>query len=106
MTSPLVYGSLLYMMRWNGNLSCFDAETGELIYRETVNPSSFIACPVAADGKIYLLSEDGDLYIVRAGKEFELLKKIPLGDVSLVTPGITEGMLILRTASRLIAVSE
>jgi outer membrane protein assembly factor BamB len=106
MTSPLVYNNLLYMLRWNGNLSCFDAETGELIYRETVNPSSFIACPVAADGKIYLLSEDGDLYIVRAGKEFELLKKIPLGDVSLVTPGITEGMLILRTASRLIAVSE
>ena len=106
MTSVLVYDGLLYMLRWNGNLSCFDAVTGKLIYRETVNPSSFIACPVASDGKIYMLSEDGDLYIGRAGEKFEILKKIPLGDVSLVTPGITEGMLILRTASRLIAVSE
>lgn len=106
MTSVLVYDDLLYSLRWNGNLSCFDARTGELLYRETVNPSSFIACPVASDGKIYMVSEYGDLYIARAGKSFEILKKIPLGEVSLVTPGIAEGMLILRTASRLIAVAE
>ena len=106
MTSVLVYRDLLYSLRWNGNLSCFDARTGDLIYRETVHPTSFIACPVASDGKIYMVSENGDLYIAKAGKSYELLKKIPLGEVSLVTPGITEGMLILRTASRLIAVGE
>jgi outer membrane protein assembly factor BamB len=106
MTSVLVYDGLLYQLRWNGNLSCFDARTGELIYRETVNPSSFIASPVISDGKIYLVSEYGDLYIVKTGRSYELLKKIPMGEVSLVTPGITEGMLILRTASRLIAVSD
>lgn len=103
MTSVLVYDSLLYRLRWNGSLACYDARTGEEIYQHTVNPSSFIACPVASDGRIYMVSEDGDLYIARAGREFELLKKIPLGEVSLVTPAITEGMLILRTASRLIA---
>ena len=106
MTSVLVYDGLLYRLRWNGNLSCFDPRTGEAIYRETVHPTSFIACPVAADGKIYMVAENGDLYIARAGSKYELLKKIPLGEVSLVTPGITEGMLILRTASRLIAVGE
>lgn len=105
MTSVLVYDDLLYRLRWNGNLSCFDARSGELIYSETVNPSSFIASPVASDQKIYMVSENGDLYIAEAGREFKLLKKIPLGEVSLVTPGITEGMLILRTASRLIAAS-
>jgi len=106
MTSVLVYDGLLYRLKWNGNLSCFDARTGEIIYRETVHPTSFIACPVASDGKIYMVSENGDLYIARAGKSYEILKKIPLGEVSLVTPGITDGMLILRTASRLIAVAE
>jgi outer membrane protein assembly factor BamB len=106
MTSVLVYDGLLYQLRWNGNLSCFDPRTGESFYRETVHPTSYIACPVAADGKIYMLAENGDLYIARAGKTYELLMKIPLGEVSLVTPGITEGMLILRTASRLIAVGE
>jgi len=106
MTSVLVYDGLLYQLRWNGNLSCYDPRTGEVIYRQTIHPTSFIACPVASDGKIYMLSEDGDLYIAKAGRDFELLNKIPLGDISLVTPGITEGMLIMRTASRLIAVAE
>ena len=106
MSSVLVYDSLLYLMRWNGNLSCFDARSGELIYRETVHPYSFIASPVAADGKIYLVSETGELYIVEAGRSFKILKTIPLGDISLVTPAISEGMLIFRTAGRLMAVSE
>lgn len=106
MTSVLVYDSLLYQLHWNGNLACYDARSGKEIYHQTVNPSSFIACPVIADGRIYMLSEVGDLYIAATGKEYRLLKKIPLGEISLVTPGITPGMLILRTASRLIAVSE
>jgi len=105
MSSVLVYDSLLYRLRWNGNLACFDARSGKEVYSETVYPSSFIASPVAADGKIYLLSEEGDLYIVRSGTQYKLLKKIPLGEVSLVTPSLAPGMLVLRTASRLIAVS-
>ena len=105
MTSVLVYDSLLYRLRWNGNLGCYNARTGQEIYQQTIHPSSFIACPVAADGKLYMVSEDGDLYIAATGEEYRLLKKIPLGEVSLVTPGIAPGMLILRTASRLIAVS-
>ena len=106
MTSVLVYKDLLYRLRWNGNLACFDARSGELLYRETLDPTSFIACPVASDGKIYMVAEDGDLYVAEAGRKYKLLKKIPLGEVSLVTPGISEGMLIMRTAGRLIAVSE
>ncbi len=105
MTSVVVYDNLLYRLRWNGSLSCFDARTGEAFYHETVNPSSFVACPVISDNRIYMVSEDGELYIAAAGKEYKLLNKIPLGEVSLVTPGIADGMLLLRTASRLIAVS-
>ncbi len=105
MTSVLVYDSLLYRLRWNGNLTCYEARTGREVYQKTVDPASFIACPVAADGKIYMVSEEGFLYIAQAGREYRLLKRIPLGEVSLVTPGITDGMLILRTASKLIAVS-
>ncbi len=106
MTSVLVYRDLLYRLRWNGNLACFDARSGEMLYRKTVAPTSFIACPVASDGKIYMVAEDGDLYVCEAGREYKLLQKIPMGEVSLVTPAITEGMMIIRTANRLIAVSE
>jgi outer membrane protein assembly factor BamB len=105
MSSVLVYDDLLYRLRWNGNLACFNPTSGELIYSETVNPSSFVASPVASDDRLYMVSEDGDLYIAATGKEYKLLKKIPLGEVSLVTPGIADGILVLRTASRLIGVS-
>jgi len=104
MTSVVVYEDLLYRLRWNGNLACMDARTGEKIYSEVVKPYSFIAAPVIAGGKIYLVSEEGMVYIVKAGKEYELLHKIPLGEVSLVTPGLVEDVIIFRTASRLIAV--
>ena len=104
MTSVLVYENLLYRLRWNGSLACMDARTGEKIYSEMVNPYSFIAAPVIAGGKIYLVSEEGMVYIVKAGKEYELLHKIPLGEVSLVTPGLVEDVIIFRTAGSLIAV--
>ncbi len=55
--------------------------------------------------KFIWLSEYGELYIVQSGPEYKLLKKIPLGEVSLVTPAIAPGMLVLRTASRLMAIS-
>lgn len=104
MSSVLVYDSLLYRLRWNGKLACFDARTGEQVYSENVKTYSFIASPVASDGRIYLVSETGDVYIVMAGREYELLRMIPLGEVSLVTPGIAEDMIVFRTAGRLIAI--
>ena len=106
MTSVVIYDSLLYQLRWNGNLTCMNPRTGKLHYRETIRPTSFIASPVIADQRIYLLSEEGDLYIVACGNTYKLLKKLPLGETSLVTPAISEGMLIFRTSHALIAVSE
>ena len=105
MSSVLVYDSLLYRLRWNGNLTCFDPGNGEVIYQQTVSPTSFIASPVAADGKIYMVSEAGTVYIARSGSTYELLTEIPLGEVSLVSPAIAEGMMVFRTAGKLIAVS-
>jgi outer membrane protein assembly factor BamB len=106
MSSVLVYDNLLYRMRWNGNLSCLDPRSGETLYEQTVHPSSFIASPIAADGRVYVVSETGDVYIIQAGKEFKIIHKIPLGEVSLVTPGMVPGLIIFRTASALIAVSD
>jgi outer membrane protein assembly factor BamB len=106
MSSVMVYEGLLYRMRWNGNLACMLPETGEILYEQTVHPSSFVASPVATGGKIYLVSETGDVYVIKAGPEFEILRKVPLGEASLVTPGIAPGMIIFRTASRLIAISK
>ncbi|MGW8314467.1 MAG: outer membrane protein assembly factor BamB family protein [Bacteroidales bacterium] len=103
MQTMLVYRDLLYNMRWNGNLSCYRASTGELLYRETVSPESFIASPVAADGRLYLVTELGEVHVIEAGPEYNELQMIPLGEVTLSTPAITDGMIIFRTTGHLIA---
>ncbi|MEN8122842.1 MAG: PQQ-binding-like beta-propeller repeat protein, partial [Bacteroidota bacterium] len=87
MNTMLIYDDYLYNLRWNGSLTCYNAKTGEQIYKETLTRgTSFIASPVASDGKIYLTSRDGFVYIVQAGKDFKLLSKNPLSDPIMITP--------------------
>ncbi len=107
MATPLVYGEYLYNCRWNGVLTCYEARTGNRLYQERLGggTSAFTASPVAADGKIYVISEDGDVYIVKAGSNYQMLKKNSLGEVSMATPAISEGKLLFRTKSHLIAIS-
>ncbi len=106
MQTLLVYDDLLYNLRWNGNLACFDALTGAEKYRETVSTESFIASPVAADGKIYTISEKGDVFIIEAGPSYRLIDTIALGEITLATPAITDGMIIFRTAGHLIGITK
>lgn len=105
MQTLLVYRGLLYNLRWNGNLECMDAATGEELYRETVATESFIASPVAADGKIYCVSEAGVVYILEAGPAYRVIHSIPLGEVTLSTPAIAEGMILFRTTGHLLGIS-
>jgi outer membrane protein assembly factor BamB len=104
-TTPIVYGDLLYSVSDGGVLSAFEARTGRAVYQERL-PSSFSASPVAADGKLYLSSEDGDVYVVRAGPKFELLATNPLGEPLMATPAIADNMLILRAHRHVYAVAE
>jgi hypothetical protein len=56
----------------------------------------FSASPIAGDGKIFLASEDGDVYVIRAGPLYELMAVNPMGETMIATPAISGGMLILR----------
>jgi len=67
--------------------------------------ASFSASGVAADGKLYFPSEQGDIFVVKAGPEFELLGANPVNDICMATPAISEGVLFFRTHHYLIAVS-
>jgi len=79
--SPLVYGEHLYTVSNNGILSVYDAKTGTRIYQQRVGDGgSFVASPVLAAGKLYIGSEDGDVYVVKAGAQYELLSKNPIGE--------------------------
>ncbi len=106
MQTPLVYGDLLYNCRDNGALSVYDARTGERLYQERLGSGGgFSASPVAADGKVYFSSEDGDVFVLAAGARFELLARNPMGEVTMATPAISEGMLLFRTQGHVVAVA-
>ena len=107
MATELVYRDLLYNCRWNGVLSCYQPGSGNRLYQERLGggTSAFTASPVAGDGKIYICSEEGDVYVVKGGASFELLAKNSLGEVCLATPAISEGILLFRTQRRLLAIA-
>ena len=71
---------------------------GERLYRERLGGGGgFTSSPIAADGRLYFTSEDGDVYVVRAGSEYELLAKNSMGEICLATPAISKGVLVVRT---------
>ena len=106
MQTPLLFGGLLYVSRWNGILVCLRPWTGDMVYRQRVAPGAFTASPVAGDGKIYLANEDGDVYVVGSGEEFALLATNKLNEPVLATPAISEGVLYFRTKDSLIAIGQ
>ncbi len=56
----LLYRNLLYNVNWNGTINCLDPSTGKEIYNAKLGKSkSFIASPVASDGRIYIVDEEG-----------------------------------------------
>jgi outer membrane protein assembly factor BamB len=107
MQTPLIYGDYLYNLQSNGLLTCFNALTGEQIYREQLGKmTGFSASGVAADGKLYFSSEDGDVFVVKAGPELEIISTNAMKDICMATPAISEGALYFRTHHYLIAVSD
>ena len=104
--TPLLYDGLLYVCTDNGILSAYDATTGGRVYQQRVGAGSsgFSASPVAADGRLYLASEDGDVFVVRAGRSYELLATNRMGEVTMATPAVSGGMLIVRTQTQLVGI--
>lgn len=108
MPTPIVYGDYLYVCRDNGVVACFEAKTGKKIYEERLGTgrSGFTASVIAGDGKIYFTSEDGDIYVVKAGPKFDLLATNPMGEVCMATPALSAGTLFYRTQGHLLALRE
>ena len=106
MQTPFVYGDELYVCKDNGVLTCWDAKSGEQRYRKRLTAGvGYSASGIAADGKLYYPSEEGDVHVVRAGTSFELLAVNPLGETCMAPPAVSQGMLVFRTRRRLIAVA-
>lgn len=108
MPTPVVYGDHLYTCSNQGVLTAYNAKTGERIYQERLGGKggAFTASPIASDGKIYLSSEDGDVFVVKAGAKYELLATNPVGEVMMASPAMSNGLFIVRGVKHLFAFGE
>lgn len=108
MPTPLAYGGLLYSISNQGILDCYDVKTGKSIYRNRIlhRGGGFSASPVAGGGMIYLTSEDGDIFVVKAGQEFELLATNEMGELLMATPAISEGDIFIRGQHHLFSIGK
>ena len=106
MPTPIIYGDYLFSLNNNGVLDCYDLQTGKEKYRQRIRHAGggFSASPVAADGKIYLTGEDGDIFVIKAGPEYELVAKNEIGELVMATPALSEGMMYVRAKEHLFAI--
>jgi outer membrane protein assembly factor BamB len=104
--TPLAYRGVLYVLATSGILDAYDLKTGEEIYRQrlSVIGSGFGASPVAADGKIYLVNEDGQAVVIAAGREFRHIATNSMGELMMATPALSRGVMYARGARHVIAI--
>lgn len=98
--SPLVVDGKLYMTTDLGVLTCLDAASGKELWRERLS-GNFSASPTTADGKIFLLNEEGKMLVIAAHEKYELLATNQLEGRTLASPAPVDGAIYLRTDTHL-----
>jgi outer membrane protein assembly factor BamB len=108
MCTPLVYRGLVYNVRYNGVLNVFDRKTGEKKYETRLAgaTSAFTASPIANDGRVFIASEDGQVFVIAAGPEFKVLAMNEMSTPVLATPALSDGTLLIRTQDQIMAVGK
>lgn len=106
--TPFVVGGLLYGCHDTGVVTCFDARTGEVHYSERLTSSGqgFSASPVSDGRHVYFASERGEVFPLPVGTEFKNPEPRSVGEIFMATPAISDGMLIFRTRSHVLAVGK
>ncbi len=106
MPTPLAYRGVLYVLANNGVLDAYDLSTGKEIYRQRLPlvGSGYSASPVAADGKLYLANEDGEMLVIEAGPVFKLVATNTIGESLMATPALSEGVMYVRALATLFAI--
>jgi outer membrane protein assembly factor BamB len=103
--STLLYNNVLFMINDSGILLSFDPATGNLLKQGRLKGAidKYFASPVGADGKVFLVSQDGTLSVVSAKGDWEIVSVNPLEDEVFATPAIADGRIYVRTKTQLFA---
>jgi len=106
--SPILFGDLLYTINdMQSIVSAFDARTGASLWQGRLGVATregFSASPVAMDGKVFFTNDDGETYVLRAGKTFTLMHVNRIGERTLASPALVDGRWYIRTAQHLYAI--
>jgi len=102
--SPVVLDGYLLVADDRGTANCFDAKTGDVLWKERCG-SHYSASLVHANGLAYLLADDGITKIVRPGVDLEVIAENPLGERCIASPAISNGQLIIRTEQNLVCIA-
>jgi outer membrane protein assembly factor BamB len=106
--SPLAYDGLLYLINdMQSILTVYDAQTGTLVYQGRLGVArreGFSSSPVVVNGEVFLTNDDGETFVVKAGRQFNLLHTNTLGDSTLASPALVDGVWYWRTARSLVAI--
>jgi outer membrane protein assembly factor BamB len=106
MPTPLAYDGILYVLANNGVFDAYDVTTGTEFYRQRMPEigSGFSASPLAADKKIYVSSEDGEIFVLGAGTAFKHIATNSMGELIMATPALSDGVMYVRSAQSLLAI--
>jgi len=106
-TTPLVHQGRIYSLNpRTGVILCADAKDGSIIWQHR-HAGPYWASPVAGDGKLYVINEEGQTAVLRLGGESpELLGVNAIGETVLATPAIAEGAIYLRGYSTVWCIAE
>jgi outer membrane protein assembly factor BamB len=97
--SPLFYRGVLYTLKEGGIFTSYDVKTGEVIKQARLQGAlgAYYSSPIAADGKIYVISEEGKAAVIQAGAQWEVIRVNDLADGCKGTPAIVDGKMYVRT---------
>jgi outer membrane protein assembly factor BamB len=106
--SGIIVGDLLYLVNdMQSILTVYEAATGKLVYQDRLGVAvreGFSASPVHVNGRIYFTNDDGQTFVVEAGRTFKQLHVNDLGEQTLASPALVDGTWYWRTASTLRAI--
>jgi outer membrane protein assembly factor BamB len=101
--SPLFYQDVIYLMKEGGILTALDPRTGEVLKQGRLReaPGDYFSSPVGADGKVFTVSHEGKVTVLKAGSDWEVIATNDLDDLCNATPAISGGMIYWRTRGTL-----
>ncbi len=103
--SPLIVGDLMFMVTEGGVVSCLEAGNGNEVWKARL-AGDYWASPLYADGKIYFFSQEGDVSVISAGREFQLITENEFDEGFIASPAVADNTLILRSRTHLYCIEK